>query len=206
MDKVLIGTPIRDTKEYSTYLWLDSVFQLDYPNFDLLIVDNSDTPFFSERVRAYCDKNGFKNYEIVRLAFGSNDHFELRLGKSREVIRNKVLGEYDYWLSWECDILLPPNALKILLSKIYDFDGIQHSYPDRTTPNMEMVSMGVSLYKKEVLEKISFVNFGTHGEIDKSSPNCYYGNDGWFARQVFLEGKSVMTVSNLIKGIKHLDN
>ena len=67
MESVLIGTPIRDLKEYGIVQWLTAVSQLEWDNYLLYMVDNSDDESFMERVIKYCEDIGFKNYELIHL-------------------------------------------------------------------------------------------------------------------------------------------
>lgn len=201
--KIFIGTPIRDTKEYSVYEWLDSIRELNYPSF-LYMVDNSDMSDFSIKVKEYCKKIGLINYEMNHLDKMIGRENEYRLVYSRESIRNKMLaGNYDYWLSWECDIVLPSNTLGVLFPYTKTFDVINHCYPDKDDKLQEVGGVGCSLFKRELLEKFSFLEGGGYAMCDKDKPNCYYSGDSWFCVRVLRAKYKVVDLHNLLE-IKHI--
>jgi hypothetical protein len=202
--KILIGTPIRDIKEYSIYKWLDNVKELS--QFDTLMVDNSDDELFSIRVKEYCGKIGLQNYEIIHIPDLKGKESEYRLVQSREVIRNKLLeGDYDYWLSWECDIILPSNTLEVLVPYMEVFDVANHTYPDKDDPNYEVGGIGCSLFKRYLLEKYSFLEGGGYEKCDPICPNCYYSGDSWLVVRILRGGYKIVDLHGLLN-IKHLGN
>ncbi len=60
--KVLIGTPTHITKEYSFQQWLDNIKSFTYPNFDILVVDNSPD---EELVNRWKDKVNIKHIDTT---------------------------------------------------------------------------------------------------------------------------------------------
>ena len=202
--KVLIGTPIRDIKEYGIRRWLKSVSELNWDNYLLFMVDNSDTPDFSERVKKYCQEINFTKYELLHLEDMGGRESEARLVLSREEIRKKLLsGDWQYWFSWECDIVLPSNVLKELFRFVPEFDVVNHNYPDKQDKNMEVGGIGCSIYKREILERFSFLEGGGYAECDPLMLNCYYSGDSWLARRVLRTGYKVIDLHNLFE-VKHL--
>jgi hypothetical protein len=196
---VLIGTPIRDIKEYSIREWLNSVSKLKGDWF-LFMVDNSDTVDFSERVHRYCYEIGLKNYELIHLEGMGGRESEERLSYSREEIRNR-LDDYDYWLSWECDIVLPPDALNILLTFMDGFDNVNHGYPDREKSSMEVGGVGCSLFKKEILKDFTFLN--GYAFCDPDDKQNYYSGDCWLITWLLRGGFKMAELHNILK-IRHL--
>ena len=114
--KVLIGTPIHEVKDYCMERWLAHVAKLQkHSPADLLIVDNSHGLTYVNRVRDYCKKYHIKKYNMIHLDLNQDPSalgIDIRIEKSEEVIRQQVLsGGYDAWFSWECDQLIPKDAL-----------------------------------------------------------------------------------------------
>lgn len=160
--KILIGTPIHEVKDYSMRRWLRSVSEVKTDvEWRLLMVDNSENPGWYKRVHGYCQELGFYNYDLVHLPdMKDGDTFEPeRLGFSRELIREELLRGYDYWWSWECDILCPPGVLDYLLRFATEFDAVYHTYPPRGVyaDVVEQDGIGCVLYHRRIFENWRFV-------------------------------------------------
>ena len=113
--KILIGTPIHQVKDYAMERWLENVSKLEYQT-DLLLVDNSPGTDYVEKVKGYCAKYGITNYRIEHLEINPELSVSEIIGRSTEIIRQEVLShDYDAWFSWECDQLIPNNALRELI-------------------------------------------------------------------------------------------
>src|SRR3989344_4936869 len=111
--RVLIGTPIHESKDYAMDKWLENVVRLEYPA-DLLLVDNSAGPAYAQKVKEYCAKYGVKNYRVEHFEV-NNDHLDnaksQKVEIAQEIIRRETLtGAYDAWFSWECDQIIPNNT------------------------------------------------------------------------------------------------
>lgn len=201
--RVLIGTPVHESKDYSMDRWLSSISQLDYP-FDLLLVDNSYNPEYIDKLHAYCQKHGVTNYQLVHINVDPDAVLDERLAKSRELIRIEVLNKgYDAWFSLECDVIAPPNALTKLVNLIDDYWMVSHTYPSRNNPMDFNVELGIALISRTALEAYSFVN--AYGFVNPLQPDCWYGSDVWFIRQIGLnnQGKHI-NVGGIVKPIYHL--
>lgn len=204
MMKILIGTPVHKSKDYSMDRWIESVSKLDYP-FDLLMVDNSPDSEYLKKIREYCKKHEVTNYKLVHIDVGRDAVLDERLAQSREIIRKEVLDKgYDAWFSLECDIITPPNALSKLVDLIDDCWMASHVYPGRDNPHQTNQQLGITLVKRRVLEKYSFIN--GYGYINPDRPNSWYGSDVWFMRRIDIgnRGKHI-NVGGIIKPIYHLN-
>src|SRR3989344_5552328 len=118
--KILIGTPIHAIKDYAMPRWLKNVAGLRKRTpADLLLVDNSPNLNYVEKVKEYCQKYGVENYKIKHFNFNqgiSRGKIEIRVQRAKEIIRREVLSQdYDAWFSWECDQIIPHNALEALI-------------------------------------------------------------------------------------------
>jgi len=202
--RILIGTPVHESKDYSMDRWLESVSKLEYP-FDLLMVDNSPNFEYLKKIHEYCKKYGIINYKLVHTDVGSNSILDERLAQSRELIRQEVLDQgYDAWFSLECDVIAPTDTLTKLVDLIDDYWMVSHAYPGRDNPLDTNVEFGITLIKRQALEKYGFVN--QYGYIDPLRPDCWYGNEVWFIRRIDRddEGKHIHVYGN-IKPIYHLN-
>lgn len=205
MKKILIGTPIHECKDYCLEQWLASVSHLNHP-FDLLLVDNSPHPDYVNRVHRYCRKNSITNYKLVHIDLGRDSILDQRLAQSREIIRQEVLLKgYHAWCSLECDIIAPPDALSQLVDLIEDYWLITHTYPSRLDPHQLNQQLGLALVTRLALEKYSPLN--AYGYVNPQRPDCWYGNDVWFIRQIDTsdQGKHI-NVGGIIKPIYHLSH
>lgn len=204
MEPVLIGTPIRDTKQYGIKRWLKSVCQLDYNNYLLYMVDNSDTPDFVRYVTDFCNEIGFTKYEIVHLDSMAGLEGEARLAPSRQKIEEKLIsGDFKYWFSWECDTILPSDALKYLLRFFPEFDVVNHTYPDRDDKKLDVGGIGCSVFKREVMEGYSFTAGGGYGQCEPKNHNCYYSGDSLLMSRMMWADRKIVDIHKVLS-IEHL--
>ncbi len=106
--KVLVGCPVSDHKLYCIERYLKAVNNLTYPNFDILLVDNSENEKLYQKLKS--DGVSIKRIEYVPLA-------RERLVKSRNLLVERVLeGNYDYFFSLEVDVIPPKDIIERLLS------------------------------------------------------------------------------------------
>ena len=203
--KILIGTPIHESKDYCMKRWLDSVAKLIQKSpTDLLLVDNTPGINYAEKVGSYCKKLGLSP-AIKHLEFDPNMEPDERISRSREEIRQYVLkNNYDAWFSWESDQIIPPDAL-IKLSKIMESGKYNIVHPnswDRVMPGEPDISFGVCLISKESLEKFGFL---LEFSLEPGSPKAWNNGDVWFKKKVLKGGGSYIEVYGLIKPIIHLN-
>ena len=107
--KVLLAAPINISKEYCLYEWLESIQKLTYPDYEILLVDNSANKAFSEKICSL----GFNclweppNGREARVFMADS------LEKCRVAFLN---GNYDFFFSLECDIFPPLNIIERLMA------------------------------------------------------------------------------------------
>jgi len=114
--KVLVCCPTYEGKDYCTDAWIKNVQGLSYPNYDIVIADNSE------------NKGGKYFKKLVKYGPGNARSIEVlqtrRAKTSRETIaksRNQLLdyfkaGNYDYMMSIEIDLLPPEDIIQDLMS------------------------------------------------------------------------------------------
>ena len=204
MMKILIGTPIHEVKDYCMEQWLQNVSKIKYPA-HLLLVDNSPGLGYVKKVKGYLAKYGIRNYHIKHIELPQEQKIFERVARSREIIRQEVLVQnYDAWFSWECDQIIPADALDILVKIINtgDFMMVNHNNWTRQTLNSPNFDFGVALIKREALEKHGFLlEFGTDPEM----PDSWEPGEDWFRKRVLRGGGNYAEVDGLIKPVYHLN-
>jgi hypothetical protein len=155
LKKFLVACPNYEGKEYSFQRWIDNVRAFTYPNYDILVVDNSDTPDFYER---------WKNQVPMIHALIEGGSYQ-KIAKSMEIIRQRFIdGGYDYWLNLESDIIPPTDIIESLLLLGNDADWINHSYPERLV-NAQQIGIGCSIFSRHLMQDISLEGAGENGCI-----------------------------------------
>lgn len=106
--KILVGAPVYSGKYYITPAWVESVKNLSYSNYDIVVVDNGK---YNKKFLEIFLKNKIK---VIR-----SKNFENPI-KTVTIARQKIYDYainrgYDYLLSIEQDILVPKNIIKDLL-------------------------------------------------------------------------------------------
>jgi hypothetical protein len=201
--KVLIGTPIHEIKDYCMHEWLKNVAEvIKITPAQLLLVDNSPDLSYIEKVKEYCHKAGIENFEIIHIDVHQENGRDERIGRSREVIRQYLLNnDYDAWFSWESDQIVPQNTLETLVKimKAGNYSMIHPNAWSRENPSEPEASFGVCLIGRDVLEKYGFL-------LEyPNMPNCWYGGEVWFKKQVIKGGNSYIEIYGIIKPILHLN-
>jgi len=205
--RVLIGTPIHQCKDYCMEQWLQNVAKLQRQTpADLLLVDNSSGTEYTEKVRDYCAKTGVKSYKIAHLELPEEQSFMERLARSREIIRKEILShDYEAWFSWESDQIIPANSLDELVKMMNagNFMMVNHNTWTRQLSDRVNTDFGISLIKRECLEKYSFIlEFGT----DPDMPHNWKFGEAWLKVQVLRDGGSFIEVQGVLNPVYHLDN
>lgn len=209
--KILIGTPIHVSKDYCMERWLKNVSELKYPA-DLLLVDNSPDLNYVERVKNYLKKYGVNNYKMKHLEIPQgkevnksvDEQIHERVARCQEIIRQEILAkDYDAWFSWECDQLIPTNALDKLIEimKTGDFIMVNHNSWNRDVPGEINTDFGVSLVKRECLEKYGFL---LQPETEPDMPDNWYSAQWWYKRRLLKNGYKFGEVYGVIEPIYHL--
>jgi hypothetical protein len=207
MLKILIGTPIHICKDYAMERWLENVAKLRQQTpADLLLVDNSPGLDYVEKVKGYCEKYGVKNYKIEHLELPQEQEKFERVARSREVIRREFLSkDYDAWFAWDCDQIIPIDALGKLaqLMEEGDYMMVNPNKWNREIPGDPNIDFGCALIRRDSLEKYGFIlEFGT----DPDMPNSWEPGEAWFRKRVLRGGGKYINVYGVINPIYHLDN
>lgn len=210
MMKIIIGSPINEVKDYGMERWLKNVSELQYPA-DLLMVDNTQGPDYAEKVKGYCKKYGLRNYKIKHVEIDQNldasTRRSLGIEVSQETIRQEVLSyNYDAWFSWECDQIIPRDALDKLIAVMHRENSMMviHNSWARTDSTEFNPDMGVTLIKKEALYKGWFLPI-RNGVISQKLSDMYDVNHVMFKRRVLENGGNYIEAYGIVDPIYHLD-
>jgi len=210
--KILIGTPIHQVKDYCMEKWLKNVSQLQekYPA-DLLLVDNSPSLDYLEKVKEYLKKYKIQNYQIKHLKITQeeetnnniDEQIHERVTHSQEFIRQYVLShDYDAWFSWECDQIIPVDSLDKLIEimKIGNFMIVNHNCWNKNVKDELCFDLGVSLVRRDCLKNYGFLlEFGTDPE-----PDSWYNAHAWYRKRLKKDGVPFIDLTGIISPILHL--
>ncbi|MDP4012211.1 MAG: hypothetical protein Q8R00_01230 [Candidatus Nanoarchaeia archaeon] len=105
--KVLVGCPTCNHYEYCTDTYIAAVKNLSYTNYDILLMDNSETDDYFNKYKTKVPMIKTKRIENLK---------EL-IARDRNLLRQKAIeGNYDYFLSLEIDVIPPKDVIEKLLS------------------------------------------------------------------------------------------
>lgn len=114
LPSVLIFTPIYDKKDYALPAFLEKAKAINYPNKKHILIDNSPTMDYYHRLKAELEPQGFYVYHVDR---GNNTREALT--RSQVFARRMALDEgFDYLMSIESDIMVPPVILQWLIARM----------------------------------------------------------------------------------------
>lgn len=150
--KVLIAAPTSSDKDYCLEDWLKQVFSFDYPNYDIIMVDNSVDGNYHKKII----QQGVKCFHIYR---GKKSSYQY-VTESQELIRLYAIeNNYDYLLSLESDVFIKKDTLmKMVLAEkqVYNITYfvdlfrtgnfvpcIQHAYMDGKRIDSHMVDTSI---------------------------------------------------------------
>lgn len=106
--KILVGAPVCKHYEYCLDLYLAALKGFDYPNYDLLLVDNSDDETFYQKLKSL-------GVPVVRKGH-DNPSIKMKMIIGRNLLREKVLAEgYEYFFNLDQDVIPPKDTLKRLV-------------------------------------------------------------------------------------------
>lgn len=145
--KILVACPTHKVKEYAFQRWIDNIKNLTYPNYEVLVVDNSPDDSY---VNKWKDK-----IPMLYLPDTNQDPQKMgeRICKSMAVIKDHFLkGNYIYWMNIEADNIPPKDVIETLLKYGNGADWISHCYP--AYPGSETLEQGIgcSLLSRRLIQ------------------------------------------------------
>lgn len=107
--KVLVAVPTYEGKDYAFEKLSKSIMSFTYPNFEWIIIDNSESINYFLKLK----RRGFKNTH--RVPRGENSR--QALCNAQNFARDKMLNEgFDYLLFVESDLFPPPDTIQRLIA------------------------------------------------------------------------------------------
>ncbi len=121
LPKVLVGCPTSDYKSYCIEQYANSVKNLSYKNYDILIIDNSKDDDYFTKIRRL-------GLPVIKSTY--HEKARDRIIESRNLIRQIVLDKgYDYFLSLEQDVIPPRDIIERLVRHKKDLvSGVYFAY------------------------------------------------------------------------------
>lgn len=106
--KVLVAAPVTDLYEYCWEDFKNFLLTIDYPNYEVFLVDNSETDKFFKKIKK---EKSFKVEKIKK-----EGKIRDIVVKSHNIIRQKVLDEdFKYLLILDQDVIPPKDVIKKLI-------------------------------------------------------------------------------------------
>lgn len=151
--KVLVSCPTHELKEYAHEAWIAMSKSIDYPNYEVFVVDNSPTPDCAKRWGFAWMGDRYPE------ALGM-DQCE-RMGRSMQIAQDKFLSDnFEWWLNIEIDVIPAPEMLKTLLRYGRGAAWTAHVYPARGHDIGCCSGIGCSLWSRKLIEDFRFETMG----------------------------------------------
>jgi hypothetical protein len=161
LPKILVAAPNHIVKEYAFQRWIDNVKSLTYPNYDILVIDNS--PNTSDFMDRYKDQVPMRHIDTT----GIEPLMVMRLNLSYEEIRKEFLsGDYERLMIIESDVIPPKDIIERMLKLGGDTDWISHAYPVRGETADAEQGIGCSLFTRRLMEAFNFKDFADNHSSD----------------------------------------
>lgn len=131
--KVLIACPTYVGKNYALEEWVKAINGLNYKNYDVLMVDNTNDQ--GVNAKFIQDTYGIKTIHYYNSQAKSLKHL---MAEAQEVMRKYFLdGDYDYLLSLESDVIVPERTIiqrlinheKDIVCGMYEIGPRGYPYP-----------------------------------------------------------------------------
>lgn len=122
--KVLVASPTYEGMKYCEEEFLNSIKELDYPNYDILIVDNSKDGSYFDHL-----KERFSGIHIIKDLSKEEKNLLRLIGSRNKIIDYAIQNNYDYILMMDSDVISPNNIIKELLNCCKDLvSGLYYNY------------------------------------------------------------------------------
>jgi len=142
--KILVGCPTSKYQEYCLGDYHQSINNLTYENYSVLLIDNSEDNYYL---------NKLKNKNINTLKGKYFKGAKQRIIESRNLLRQHFLeNNYDYLLSLEQDVIPPRDVIEKLLS--HNKDIVSAVYFSSSPNHKKLIPL---LAKNTGLNKLSYL-------------------------------------------------
>tara|TARA_Y100000034_G_scaffold48752_1_gene60308 strand:- start:504 stop:1280 length:777 start_codon:yes stop_codon:yes gene_type:complete len=147
--KILVGSPVYDGMEYCFERFISSLKNIDYENFEILIIDNSRNDKFFKKIK--------KDKQIKAIHLNPKEKYNRRrLVLSRnEIIKYALDNNFDFILMMDSDVIPPKNILKELINCEKDIvSGLYYSFK-RVGEVMKKLPIAWKNFSEEEFQEIS---------------------------------------------------
>lgn len=153
--KIMVSCPTHELKEYAHQAWCDMAHGLDYPNYEIFVVDNSPT--------LDCYLRWKDKIPMAHIDPDPTWDQCQRMAASMFLAQQKFLREgFDFWFNVEIDVIPAPEILRVLLKSSKGADWTAHVYPARGDTQESCSGIGCSLWSRRLIEDFSFQGMGDH--------------------------------------------
>ncbi|MFC1686293.1 glycosyltransferase [Nanoarchaeota archaeon] len=134
--RVLVASPTYAGMRYCIERFLNRMKSLTYPNYDILLVENSDNEDFFNELK--------QEEGLVILRYNPSEDNKLKrlIGSRNKIIDYALEKGYDYILMMDCDVIPPENVIEELLS--HNKDIISSIYLNYFTQNNKQTLLPVA--------------------------------------------------------------
>lgn len=108
--KVIVASPTFDKMKYCQDEFFNSIKNLSYSNYDILIVDNSDEDFYFEGLKKISGINVVRDKNIGKSGF------QKVVSSRNKIIEYAIENNYDYIFMIDSDVIPPSNIIEELIS------------------------------------------------------------------------------------------
>ena len=192
--RVLVATTVYDGKDYVFNRWWRRVRELNYPNYDILVVDNSATDDYYRKLKR-------RGVPVAKVPRGK--HSREGVANASNYIRNRVLeGNYEYWMSIESDLIPPRNIIQRLMAHGRLSVGCLYVIGYAASPDQPMRPCLFETRRNEIGELETYnlpphEGFGMFGTGLQKIHGCGLGCT--LMHRTFLEKYRFWYVDNMIK-------
>ena len=116
--KVLVGTVTHDGQEYAFDRFITALKDIDYPNFDIIVVDTSENEDYYEKLKQV---EGIRVEKCIWTI-----QYTSRLSNGLNMLRKHLIyggDQYDYLFSIDSDVIVPPDILTKLVNQKKELIG-----------------------------------------------------------------------------------
>jgi GT2 family glycosyltransferase len=108
--RVLVAGPTFDGMEYCYEKFVERIKNLSYENYDILLVDNSETDGFFEKLKKEV------GIEAIRLKLDEVSNMDKVVRSRNRILNYAVENDYDYVLMMDVDVVPPVDVVDRLLA------------------------------------------------------------------------------------------
>ena len=124
--KVLIGSPVYNKMEYCIKQFFDSIKNIEYDNYDILLIDNSEGYEFFNKLKQE------EKIIVIKDDTKETENIQKVISSRNKILKYAFDNNYDYLLMMDCDVLPPKNILSELIKCNKDIvSGLYFNYFQR---------------------------------------------------------------------------